>query len=153
MVVTKPYPSSRWFEASWCPLGLLALLGANGRSAAGVEVGRRGGRTRAHRTFPMLVQLPDIQPDVVDRGVDLGTPLLKGCGHTLDGGDARLLRDGEVAESALPLVVLLGDTRLDPRFEIVETLGQLVEDKLGVGIHGSLAALESCEVVVGRTML
>lgn len=103
---------------------LVVPVGPVGVARSKWALGRRGGsrkergRTRAHRTFPMLVQLPDIQPDVVDRGVDLGTPLLKGCGHTLDGGDARLLRDGEVAESALPLVVLLGDTSDETRSEI-----------------------------------
>ena len=89
----------------------------------------------------MLVQLPDLQADVVDCGVDARSPILQGRGYTLHGGNARLLSDGQIADSALPLVILLRDADLQPRFKVVEALGQLIEDEFGVGIHGSLVAL------------
>jgi len=102
-------------------------------------LGRQGGsrkewrKTHAHRRFLVLVQLPNLQGNVVDCGVDARPPILRGRSYTLHVGNARLLSDGQVAKSALPFVVLLRDADLQPRFEVVEALGLLVEDEFGSG--------------------
>lgn len=117
-----------------------------------------------HRSLPMLGQLAHLQADVVDSTLDFRLPVFEGCGHMLQHVNLRVLRDLEVSELALPLVVRLGEARLPLvvslgevclllGLQIFEVLGEGVDDDFCLRVHGSLAALKSCEVVMARNQL
>lgn len=61
----------------------------------------------------MLVELPELQPDVVDHSLDVGAPLVERAGRLFQRGHPGVVRAAEIHELALPLRVALLKTGVD----------------------------------------
>jgi hypothetical protein len=93
----------------------------------------------------VTVELADLQPDGVDRRIDLGPPRLKRLGRGLQLLDAVTMEALRLLEALLPLEVTLVESLLELSGY---TLLDLVDEEFGVGIHVPRAFLESGEMVV-----
>jgi len=71
----------------------------------------------------VLVQLVHLQAEVVDGAVDVGPPGLERPRDALKFGDAGVVGDGEIRETALPLVVVVVESLLPTRVPLVQPLG------------------------------
>lgn len=126
------------------PVGQFSCASRGGWKRQGDERGLPT-LTIAKRALPVLSQLAHLETDVVELALDVGTPRIERRDGLLERLDALLLRRPlgvEAIEALAQLLLLLG-----------EALRHLVEDKLGVGVHGTVAALKPGEVVVSGLML
>lgn len=115
----------------------------------------------------MLVVLVDLlqhHSDVVDGPLHLLSSLFNGIDNALELGQARIGGDLSIGKTTLPLVVVLLEAALPlvvvlleacvlTSILLVATLLQLVEEELGIRIHGAQGTLEAGEVQVRRDVI
>lgn len=92
-------------------------------------------------------ELAEFEFDIVDRGLDAWTPIVKHLRRFLEAINASTLGMLEVVEAAILLNVVLGEAFLEL---IDESLLHIIEDELDGGIHGACTLLKSGKVGMGR---
>lgn len=117
------------------------LVGARTRSAhVRLRQETRFGRRRLERNpIELLAELAQFQLHIFHRRIHLGAPLFQIERRCLNTTEAFLLTMGELGKLLLPLEV-----------QRSKALLHLVEDELGVGVHGTSSLLKPGEVMVDR---
>jgi len=99
---------------------------------------------------PVLGEFADLQLEIVNQAVDTRPPFIQGGGDGLDFGDALILLGLELGELLVPTGGGFIEALVQESGLFGELLLDLVEDQLGVGIHGALPLLQTGEVAVLR---